>query len=136
MDKWIQKAQSAKDSAELLALAKNEGFAISQAEADVLFAKIHASSAELSDKELEDVAGGGCGQSRPQPKFCVGDRVRSRGYAACEGISGFSCRSTYIVVENVSYYNAYSRYCYTVSCPVCHVSKQVWEHQLQLAEQG
>lgn len=60
MDEYIKKARAAKDSAQLLELAKAEGYAMSQAEADALFAKLHASTGELADEELEAVAGGGC----------------------------------------------------------------------------
>lgn len=136
-EELIRRAKSAASAEELMAHAKESNIELTEEYAAELFVKLHAVAGELSDDELNNVAGGGCGQSMPQHKFQVGDHVRSRGYAACEGIPGFPCRSTYLVVEEkLSYYQAYSQYAYSVSCPVCHVLKQVWEDDLLPADPG
>lgn len=56
----IAKAKEAKSAAELLDLAKANGIAMTEKEADEYFAKLNAEG-ELADAELDNVAGGGCG---------------------------------------------------------------------------
>ena len=136
MDERLNKARTAKDPAELLALAEAEGMDMTEEQAVALFARLNPLPGELTDAELSDVTGGGCGQSKPQPKFQVGDHVRFCGYVACEGSPGFPCRSTYIVVEQIFYYEVFHQYSYAVSCPVCHMSVQTWEDTLRPADPG
>ncbi len=62
-----KKAARAQSPAELLELAKGEGIELTPAEAEGLFGKLHPPAGELKDEELENVAGGGCGQSVPFP---------------------------------------------------------------------
>lgn len=56
----IEKAKAAKTAPELLALAKENGIEITEEEAETYFTQLKPASGELSDDELEDVAGGGC----------------------------------------------------------------------------
>ena len=56
----LAKAKSAKNAEELLALAKAEGIALTEEEAAKYFADLHKEG-ELSDDELDNVSGGGCG---------------------------------------------------------------------------
>lgn len=55
----IEKARQANSIAELLSLAKENGIALSEDEAEAYFAQLHQSG-ELSDEELNNVSGGGC----------------------------------------------------------------------------
>ena len=55
----IEKAKQAKSVEELTALAKENGFELTEDEAKNYFEKLNASGA-LSDEELDNVSGGGC----------------------------------------------------------------------------
>ncbi len=53
------KAREAKNAAELIELAKSENIELTEEKAQKLFAQLHAEN-ELSDDELDNIAGGGC----------------------------------------------------------------------------
>ena len=76
-DGMLEKAKTAKSAEELLAMAKIENIEISAEEAAKAFAELNKTG-ELSDDELDNVAGG-CGRdyepSGETPKFHVGDRL-------------------------------------------------------------
>ena len=55
----LEKAKEAKSAEELLTLAKENGAEITSEEAAAYFAQLNKSG-ELSDEELDNVAGGGC----------------------------------------------------------------------------
>lgn len=55
----LEKAKAAKSAEELLTLAKENGVEMTESEAAEYFAQLHKSG-ELSDEELDNVAGGGC----------------------------------------------------------------------------
>ena len=55
----MEKARSAENSEALWALAKENGMELTQEEAVAYFAELHKTG-ELSDEELDNVAGGGC----------------------------------------------------------------------------
>ena len=70
----LEKAKTAKSAEELLAMAKAENIELSAEEAESSFTKLHKTG-ELSDEELDNVAGGRlC--SPGDPKWNIGDRVR------------------------------------------------------------
>ena len=71
----IEKAKTAKTAEELLEMAKEESIEMSAEQAAEYFVTIHASG-ELSDEELDNVAGG-CG-SGDEPLFAVGQWVYVR----------------------------------------------------------
>ena len=56
----IEKAKAAKSADELLALAKENGTELTEEEAKAYFEQLNSKSGELSDDELDAVAGGGC----------------------------------------------------------------------------
>ena len=89
----LGKAKTAKSAEELLELAKAKNIELTAEQAKEYFATIHASG-ELSDEELDNVAGGCAGpyQSGDTPLFNSGDRVKYRKkirYANC-GDFGFN----------------------------------------------
>ena len=71
----IEKAKTAKSAEELLEMAKAENIELTEEEAAQAFAKMNKNG-ELSDEELDNVAGG-CGdpETPGEPKFNVGDQV-------------------------------------------------------------
>ena len=74
----IEKAKTAKSAEELLEMAKAENIELTEEEAAQAFAKMNKNG-ELSDEELDNVAGGGCPGGATPPKFSVNDRVSHRG---------------------------------------------------------
>ena len=57
----LSKAKEAKTPEELLTLAKENGTELTEAEAKTYFDLLHPQTGELSDDELDNVSGGGCG---------------------------------------------------------------------------
>ena len=90
----IAKAKAAKTVGELMALAKENGTELTEESAKAYFEQLHPKRGELSDEELDNVAGGCAGpyQSGDTPLFNSGDRVKYRKkirYANC-GDFGFN----------------------------------------------
>ena len=56
----IAKAKQAKNPEELLALAKENGVELTEESAKAYFNQLNPKTGELSDDELDNVAGGGC----------------------------------------------------------------------------
>ena len=72
----LEKAKQAKTAEELLEMAKTENINFTAEEAAKAFAELNKSG-ELSDEELDNAAGGGCGDSNKSgdtPKYSVGQR--------------------------------------------------------------
>ena len=72
----LKKAKTAKSAEELLEMAKTEKIELTAEEAAKAFAELNKTG-ELSDEELDNVAGGGCGDSNKSgdtPKYSVGQR--------------------------------------------------------------
>ena len=89
----VNKARKAESVEELLALAKENGIELTNEQAKEYFAQLNPPKGELSDDELVDVSGGGCGESKV--KYCpncnselrmVGDGVthNMRFYYLCD----------------------------------------------------
>ena len=55
----LEKAKEAKSAEEILSLAKENGMELTEGEAEEYFTQLNKSG-ELSDEELDNVAGGGC----------------------------------------------------------------------------
>ena len=92
-DEMLEKAKTAKSAEELLAMAKAEKIELTEEEAAKAFEELNKNG-ELSDEELDNVAGGCAGpyQSGDTPLFNSGDRVKYRKkirYANC-GDFGFN----------------------------------------------
>lgn len=73
----IEKAKAAKTAEELLALAQENGVEMSEEEAKTCFAQLQPVPGELSDDDLNNVAGGGCGGAVAET-FKLGDKVKIR----------------------------------------------------------
>lgn len=56
----LEKAKQAASAEEILALAKENGVEMTKEQANACYAKLNPTSGELSDDELDNVAGGGC----------------------------------------------------------------------------
>ena len=56
----LAKARAAKSPEELLAMAKENGIELTEEEAKAYFDQLHPQVGELSDDELDNVAGGAC----------------------------------------------------------------------------
>ena len=59
-EEMIAKAREAKSVEELMALAKETGIELTEEDAKMYFEQFNAKKGELSDDELDAVAGGGC----------------------------------------------------------------------------
>lgn len=81
----IEKAKNAKSIDEIKEIAKENNLEINDKEAQIVFNKFH-SNGELSEEELDNVAGGQCvpESSGLTPKYKVGDEVI---YVNCPTVS-------------------------------------------------
>ncbi len=80
-EELILKAKEAKSAEELLALAKENGMEMTEEEANAYFAQLNPVSGELSDDELDNVAGGGCHASDGRLITTIGNNCS---YWRCE----------------------------------------------------
>ena len=96
----LAKAKAAKSPEELLTLAKENDIELAEEEAKVYFDQLHPQTGELSDDELDNVAGGGCyarggkmvvsSMHRCQHyfcKFCGGRGLHKGCCAKCDAIA-------------------------------------------------
>lgn len=88
----IIKAKAAKSVEELLELAKASNVELSEEQAKDYFAKLNPTKGELSDDELDDVSGGGCGESKT--KYCPNCNSELR--MISEGTGNFSMKFYYL----------------------------------------
>ena len=93
----LEKAKTAKSAEELLEMAKAEHIELTAEQATKALAKMNKNS-ELSDEELDNVAGGGGG--RP-PKFSRNDRVSHK------GSDGKEVYGTVVRIGQEKYYYVY-----------------------------
>ena len=94
----IEKVKTAKSAEELLAMAKAENIELTAEEVAKAFEELNKNG-ELSDEELDNVAGGGCGGRTP--KFSVNDRVSHK------GSDGKEAYGTVVRVGEEKYYYVY-----------------------------
>lgn len=66
-DELIEKAKSAKSVEEMLALASENKFEMTEEQAEEYFQKLNPKAGQLEDDELDNVVGGACG---PKPLSC------------------------------------------------------------------
>ena len=92
----IQKAKEAKTSEELMVLAKENGIELTGESANTYFEQLHPKTGELSDEELDNVAGGGCYSRGGRLKTTCGYKCKH--YAdgpSTYGVKGTCCRCKY-----------------------------------------
>ena len=84
-EELIAKAKGTKTPEELAALAKESSIDLTEEEAKAYFEQLHPKTGELSDDELNNVAGGGCLPWADDPYdtcmadgYCLSDYVCSR----------------------------------------------------------
>ena len=70
----LEKAKQAKSAEELLEMAKEENIEMSAEQAAKVFEELNKSG-ELSNEELDNVAGGGCQYKPSEWKYNIGDHV-------------------------------------------------------------
>ena len=80
----VNKARKAKSVEELLALAKENGIELTNEQAKEYFAQLNPTKGELSDDELEDVAGGGC--LGEEERYCPNCQTRLEMRGSCHGL--------------------------------------------------
>ena len=83
----VNKARKAESVEELLALAKENGIELTNEQAKEYFAQLNPTKGELSDDELEDVAGGGC--FAEEERYCPNCQTRLELRASCHGLYSF-----------------------------------------------
>ena len=103
----IEKAKAVKSAEELLALAKANGVEMNEDEAKTYFAQLNPKSGELDDDDLDNVAGGACGNSDNSNAVKLGDTVNIISGAVCTcgstiGIVSKGQRSVYIECKQCS----------------------------------
>ena len=127
----LEKAKQAKSAEELLVLAEENGTKMTEERAKTYYAHLHPTSGELSDEELDSVAGGGCAEKKQglTAADCpIGSRVRIRGCSVCwnvakgsryvleEGMLPGGCNSTELVVTA---FNPQTEMV-SMECPKCY----------------
>lgn len=96
--RWMEAVREAESPEELLELARAEGVELSEERAAALFEKYHPPLGELTDRELENVSGGGCGGGeKPKPK--VGDTIKA--YAGDNMVCCCGCRGSQFTIDEV-----------------------------------
>ena len=80
----VNKARKAESVEELLALAKENGIELTNEQAKEYFAQLNPTKGELSDDELEDVAGGGC--LGEEERYCPNCQTRLEMRGSCHGL--------------------------------------------------
>lgn len=106
-DELLAKARAAKSPEELLALAKENNAELTEEEAKTYFDQLHPRTGELSDDELDNVAGGACyaridktvvstGHRCPHYfcKYCGGRGLNKRRGVCCAKCGAPACCET------------------------------------------
>lgn len=138
----LQKAKAAESVEEFIALARANGVELTGDEAKAYFAKLNSASGELSDEELDHVAGGGCGGSGGGPReedLPAGTHVMLQGVKRCWNIPDTDsrviapgkvrggCNATYFTVS--SFYVKLNSV--RIRCPDCQREMSVPYSQIQ-----
>ena len=109
----IEKAKSAKTAEELIEFAKAVNIELSAEEAESAFTKLHKTG-ELSDEELDNVAGGCGGEEITEPKYKEGDLVWISGGFAC-----YTCGRYRAFKVTEVHRSPVGKHTYSVACPDC-----------------
>ena len=87
-EEMIEQAKAAKSAEELIEIAKASGVEMNSDEAATYFAQLGPTSGELSDDDLDNVAGGGCGDSAPEGMKKIGAFTNAN---SCKNRECISC---------------------------------------------
>ena len=98
-DEMMEKVKQAESAEEILKLAEEYG--ISLTEDDVKQVQAFMSEGELSEDELDSVAGG---KGRPAAKYQVGQRVKAYHGTSCSYQEGTITFSKFVELQNSWYY--------------------------------
>lgn len=91
----IAKAKAAKTVGELMALAKENGTELTEESAKAYFEQLHPKTGELSDDELDNVAGGGCYHSSGNLLTTCGYKCKHYEEGRTSGVKGTCYRCKY-----------------------------------------
>ena len=91
----IAKAKAAKTVGELMALAKENGTELTEESAKAYFEQLHPKTGELSDEELDNVAGGGCYHSSGNLLTTCGYKCKHYEEGRTSGVKGTCYRCKY-----------------------------------------
>ena len=122
-NEMIEKAKTAKSAEELLELAKAENINFTAEEAAKAFAELNKTG-ELSDEELDNVAGGCGGEEIPEPKYKIGDMVISS--------RGFPCHTCGIYRDfqiTEVHRSPDGKHTYSIACPEC--GEKWWDSNVE-----
>ena len=91
----IAKAKTAKSPEELMSLAKENGMEMTGENAKEYFEQLHPKTGELSDDELDNVAGGGCYSNDGYLKTTIGYKCQYFEKGEWWGVNGTCCACKY-----------------------------------------
>ena len=95
----IAKAKEAKTSEELMDLAKENNIDLTEEEAKRYYAQLHPTMGELSDDELDNVAGGGCYSEGGRLETTCGYKCKHYVEGRKSGVKGTCFRCKYWGVD-------------------------------------
>ena len=95
----IAKAKEAKTSEELMDLAKENNIDLTEEEAKRYYEQLHPTMGELSDDELDNVAGGGCYSEDGRLETTCGHKCKHYVEGRKSGIKGTCFRCKYWGVD-------------------------------------
>jgi len=100
----IAKAKKAKSAEEIMKLAKDNGIEISEETAKMYFEQICPKTGELSDEELDNVAGGACYSNDGRLWATIGHKCKyyEENPLKTTGVKGTCCRCRYWGVDPLS----------------------------------
>ena len=96
----ITRARCAKTPEEIMTFAKENGEEISEESAKAYFEQLHPKTGELSDEELDNVAGGGCYSDNGRLETTCGYKCKHyEDGRSTFGVKGTCCRCKYWGVD-------------------------------------
>lgn len=98
-NEMIAKAKEAKTSEELMDLAKENNIDLAEEEAKRYYAQLHPTMGELSDDELDNVAGGGCYSEDGRLETTCGHKCKHYVEGRKSGVKGTCFRCKYWGVD-------------------------------------
>ena len=116
----IQKAKTAKSADELLKLAEENEIEMSAEETKAFFEQLNAKSGELSDDELDNVAGGGCKSSTGRTVVTSGCKCFTGKYMTiCKGGGMWVNNDDVVRNDNLKLRMLWYTNCGTETCGGC-----------------